>query len=78
MFNALFPLIKALPDEQSIDPVVVREYIKNPNDMKVRGENYMRQVFGQADLDAMWGTLDKYFPDLRKPAADAVQAGNTD
>jgi hypothetical protein len=64
--NGFFPLIKAIPDDESVDTEVVRKDIKNPLDMKERGEQYMKQVFGPADLDTMWGTLDKYFPDLRE------------
>ena len=67
LLNAFFPLIKAIPDEDSVDNAVVRKDIKNPYDMADRGENYMKAVFGTADMEAFIATMAKYWPDLRKP-----------
>jgi hypothetical protein len=64
--NGLFPLIKAIPDEAWQDCEAVRKDLKNPYDLRERGECYMAKLFGKPALDTMFGTLDKYHSDLRR------------
>jgi hypothetical protein len=66
LLNAFFPLVKAIPDEDSVDYEVVRKYIKNPFDLTERGSNYMKDVFGASDMEAFIATMAKFWPDLRK------------
>jgi hypothetical protein len=63
--NGLFPLIKAVPDEEWEALEAVRKDLKNPYDLRERGEQYMTLLFGKSALNTMFGTLDKYHTDLR-------------
>lgn len=67
MLNAYFPLMAAIPDEESWDHHVVRKDIKNPysSDVIDRGTAYMRQVFGDGDMDSFVDRMEAQFPDLK-------------
>ena len=66
LLNGFYPLIKSIPDEESQDYEAVRHDLKNPYDLRERGEWYMAKTFGKSALDTMFGTLDKYHQDLRE------------
>lgn len=67
LLNAFFPLVKAIPDEDSVDHEVVRKDVKNPFDLTEQGARYMKDVFGESDMEAFIATMAKFWPDLRKP-----------
>ncbi|CAK7221533.1 hypothetical protein SBRCBS47491_004557 [Sporothrix bragantina] len=66
LLNAFYPLSEAIPDEESIDQVIVRDNVTNPYDLTARGEAYMERVFGADDMKRFTTVMDKFWPDLRK------------
>jgi hypothetical protein len=67
LLNSFFPLVKAIPDEESMDNVHVRKDVRNQYDhLTERGAQYMKDVFGKGDMEGFIATMLKFWPDLRK------------
>jgi hypothetical protein len=68
LLNTFFPLLKAIPDEESMDYEVVRKETAklSKDDLMKRGADYMRTLFGESDGNAFIDRVSKYWPDLRK------------
>jgi hypothetical protein len=56
MLNSFYPLAKAIPGEEYVDPVDVREGVTNPMDLADRGLKVFRNVY----RDETDGILEPY------------------
>jgi len=65
LLNAFFPLVNAIPDDASRDNTNLRTTIPSFSAVYQRGEDYMRRVFGDGDLDSFLATMEEYWPDLK-------------
>lgn len=73
MLNSFYPLAKAIPGEEYIDPVDVREGVTNPMDLADRGLKVFRNVY----RDETDGILEPYriAPELSSPPSQSLSDG---
>lgn len=64
--NSMFPLFKAIPDEESVDKEVVRKDIDKADDLYERGVRSFEGLFGKPDTDILVARCTQYWPDLRR------------
>jgi hypothetical protein len=65
LLNSMFPLFKAIQDDESIDKMVVHERLDQAM-LYERGIESFEGLFGKADTDSLVSRCTRYWPDLRK------------